>query len=426
VRTLRWAIPALLVAAACSGSSEAAPTTAAESLPATTVATTTTTVPPTTTTTTLPPATTTTTLPSTATTTVPLTTAPPPRQFWIAATGDTLIHEALAIAAAGHAGGDGFDFHPLLAATEPYISAADLAICHFEGTISPDNTNLEYQSGHSHPAIFNVPHQIAGALAEVGFDACSTASNHSFDRGSQGVYDTLDVFDRYGVAHAGTARSPEERVPRLYDAAGVAVGHLSYTAFTNFAFESEERRWELDIADTEAILADAAAIRERGAEFVILSIHWGVEYQVQPTPGQVAMAEELLASPDLDLILGHHTHVVSPIEWIGDEVVVYGLGNYISNIRGLSDGTKIGGEDGMIVHLRVREGRDGRFTVREVRFTPLWVHPRTKQVLVVADALVGGPGAYRAALQASWERSLARALLFEPEGVEVTGGAPPG
>jgi len=132
------------------------------------------------------------------------------------------------------------------------------------------------------------------------------------------------------------------------------------------------------------------------------------------------MAEELLASPDLDLILGHHTHVVSPIDWVGDEVVIYGIGNFISNIRGLSDGTKIGGEDGMIVHLRVQEDETGRFTVREVLFTPLWVHPETKQVLVVADELQD-PGEYEAALQASWDRTLERALLFEPENVAVTG-----
>ncbi|MDX1449962.1 MAG: hypothetical protein R3246_12965, partial [Acidimicrobiia bacterium] len=67
----------------------------------------------------------------------------------------------------------------------------------------------------------------------------------------------------------------------------------------------------------------------------------------------------------------------------------------------------------------VREGADGRFTVRQVRFTPLWVHPETKEVLVVADALARDPGGYGAALQASWERTLERALLFDPEGVSV-------
>jgi poly-gamma-glutamate synthesis protein (capsule biosynthesis protein) len=411
---VRFVVVFVLVAAACSTTSGVAPApTTLAALTTSTAAPTTTTAPPPTTTTSPPPTTTTTTQPTTT------TTEPPLREFTIAATGDTLIHESLADRAREHAGGEGFDFYPLLAAVEPYIAPADLAICHFEGTLSPDNTNLEYQSGQTHPAIFNVPHEIAGALVEVGFDACSTASNHSLDRGSQGVYDTLDVLDRYGIRHAGTARSPEERAPRLYAAGGVPVGHLSYTAFTNFGFEAIDRSWELDVADTEAILADAAAIRERGAEFVILSIHWGVEYQVQPTAGQVEMAEQLLSSPDLDLIIGHHTHVVSPIDRVGDEVVLYGVGNFISNIRGLSDGTKIGGEDGMIVHLRVQEDESGRFTVREVRFTPLWVHPDTKQVLVVADALQD-PGEYEAALQASWERSLERALLLEPEGVSVS------
>lgn len=392
----------------------AAPTAAAPVDGATTI-----TAPPATATTTPPPTTTTT--PATGTTTLPRTTVPAPREFWIAATGDTLIHQALAAAAAAHAGEGGYDFHPLLAATAPHISSADLAICHLEGTLSPDNTGLLYQSGQSHPALFNAPHQVAAALAKVGFDACSTASNHSSDRGSQGIADTLEVLERYGIGHAGTARSALERGPRVYDAGGVVVGHLSYTAFSNAGFPPADRAWELDRFDVEAVLADAALARRLGAEFVVLSVHWGVEYQVQPTAAQVAQAEELLASPDLDLILGHHTHVVSPIDWVGDEVVVYGLGNYFSNIRGLSSGAKIGGEDGMIVHLRVREGEDGRFTVREVRFTPLWVHPETKQVLVVADALAGDPGVYEAALRASWERTVERALLFEPSRVSVAG-----
>lgn len=415
---LRPVVALAVVAAACAASGEPAPTTAAA---VATAASTEAPVPTTAATSTLPEAS----ITAPSVTASPATTTEVPleerRVFTIAAAGDVLIHEALADAAAAHAGGAGYDFVPLLAPVEPWISPADLAICHLEGTLSPDNTGLLYQSGQEHPALFNAPREVAGALEAVGFDACSTASNHSLDRGTEGIHETLDVLDAFGIRHAGTARTEGERGPRLYEVDGVVVGHLSYTFATNVWFSSAERTWELDLLDPDAILADAALARSEGAEFVILSLHWGVEYQPEPTGAQVALAERLLASPDLDLILGHHSHVVSPIDWVGDEIVVYGMGNLISNIRGLPDGTKVGGEDGMIVGIVVREQDDGSFRAESVELTPTWVHPATKQVLPVAETLATGGGSYEAALRASWERTLARALAFEPGRVTVTG-----
>jgi poly-gamma-glutamate synthesis protein (capsule biosynthesis protein) len=337
------------------------------------------------------------------------------RSFTIAATGDVLIHEAIATVARPT---DGYDFAPLLAPIGRWLEPADLAICHLEGTLSPTNTGLLYQQGDTHPAYFNAPREVADALAATGYDACSTASNHALDRGSDGITETLDVLDGAGIAHAGTARNPAEQGASLYEVTGVVVGHISATFGTNVA-GSPDRPWEVDRIDTEALLAEANRAREQGAEFVVLSLHWGTEYRPQPTQYQVDLADALLGSADIDLILGHHAHVVQPIDRIGDEVVVYGMGNHISNIRGRADGSKNGGEDGVIVHITVTEQTDGGFLATEVRFTPTWVDPVTKEVLPVAVALqTDNPNV--GALEASWLRTVERISLFGALGVEPT------
>ncbi len=406
------AMAALLVSA-CSGEALPLPsTTTNDTAPAPTVIRTPATIGATPTTTTTIPAPTSTRPPPPETTT---TTTAPRRSFTVAASGDVLIHEAISLAART---AEGYDFTPLFEPIAAWIESADLAICHLEGTLSPTNTGLLYQFEQSHPALFNAPHEVAEALAATGYDACSTASNHSLDRGFTGITETLEVLDDAGLGHAGTARTPEEQGPSLYQVAGVTVGHLSATLGTNVP-GSSDRPWEVDRIDADRLLADADEARLMGAEFVVVSLHWGTEYQPTPNGSQTGLAEILLASPDIDLILGHHAHVVQPIDRINGKIVVYGMGNHLSNIRGLPDGSKLGGEDGVIVHLTVTERPDGGFEVTEVRFTPTWVDPVTKQVLAVATGLASGnPNTW--ALEESWRRTLERVGLFDAEGIEPT------
>ncbi|HEX2023588.1 MAG TPA: CapA family protein, partial [Acidimicrobiales bacterium] len=136
----------------------------------------------------------------------PPTTAPPSTTFTIAASGDFLAHRPVVARAAGYGrtSGQAYDFRPMLAAVEPVVSAADLAICHLETPLSPDGRDL---SGFP---TFNVPGDLATAIAAAGYDTCSLASNHSLDRGPAGVAATLGVLDAAGIGHAGTARTPEE------------------------------------------------------------------------------------------------------------------------------------------------------------------------------------------------------------------------
>ena len=335
------------------------------------------------------------------------------RSFTLTAGGDILIHRTLAQIADANAPGVGvYDFAPMLAPIEPWVGEADLAICHLEGALDPQNTGLSYYP------LFNAPHEVADALAAAGYDACSTAGNHTMDHGFTGVSDTLDVLDAAGIGHAGSARSAAERLPSLYEANGVTVGHISYTYGTNGIPAPSDKPWAVNlIGDGDAILGDARWARDHGAEFVIVSIHWGTEYQVRPTAGQTDLAERLLASHDIDLILGTHVHVVQPIGRVNGEVVVYGMGNQLSNMR--TYGGHTGTEDGVMVHFTVRE-LGGRFLVTSTKYTPTWVHPTTKAATPVAHTLAYGPGTYRSDLEASLQRSVDRVTLLGSAGIALS------
>jgi poly-gamma-glutamate synthesis protein (capsule biosynthesis protein) len=296
------------------------------------------------------------------------TTAPPLRSFTLVASGDLLPHTPLHDQARADGGASGveYDFRPMLAGIGDRVAAADLAICHLETMLSFDNSRL---SGYP---MFLAPFQLADAIAVTGYDACSVASNHALDRGAPGMASTLAHLERVGLRHAGGARSAEEQAtPSIYEVHGIRIGHLSYAyGFNGFELPADAP-WTVNRIDVPTILAEAARARAAGAEFVVLSLHWGAEYRHAPTPDQEQLAAQLLASPDVDLILGHHAHVVQPVGRVGDEVVVYGMGNLLSNQR---NDTRLGTQEGVLVSLEVRErSPGGGFAVTSVQVSPTYV-----------------------------------------------------
>jgi hypothetical protein len=335
---------------------------------------------------------------------------PPPRSFTIAASGDLLVHEPIWERAAGYgaASGQAFDFRPMFARVRSLIARADLAICHLETPLSRDNRELS-----SYP-VFSVPWQVSEAIAWTGYDRCSTASNHSLDRGLDGIRATLEALDAARVGHAGTARTRREARPALFEVKDVVVAHLSYTYGLNGFRLSAERRWAVNVIDTPRILRDARDAKARGAEFVIVSLHWGEEFQSRPTTAQRPLAKRLLASPAVDLILGHHAHVVQPIAKLRGKYVVYGMGNFLSNMSAAC--CPLATQDGIILRLRIDE-RVNRFVISSVRYIPIWVEQGTTwRILPVARALRSAqtPPEVRAALRESWRRTVQAVTSLEP------------
>ena len=162
--------------------------------------------------------------------------AKPADSFTVVATGDVLIHPALTEQA--EADGDGQrDFAPLFAGVKPVIEAADLAICHMEVPLATADGPFE-----GYP-LFYAPPEVAEAVAATGYDTCSTASNHTFDHGAEGVTTTLDALDAAKIGHTGSARTEQEAdTPLVTEVNGVKVGQVSFTFDFNQGTEEPEHR----------------------------------------------------------------------------------------------------------------------------------------------------------------------------------------
>ncbi|MEV7072497.1 CapA family protein [Streptomyces sp. NPDC093990] len=285
----------------------------------------------------------------------PAPAAAAPRGFTLVASGDVLPHSSIIDRARFDAGGSGYDFRPMLAGIRPVVSGADLALCHMETVYGANGDYTGYP-------VFKSPPEVARALAVTGYDGCSTASNHSLDDGAEGIRRTLDALDRAGVRHAGSARTEAEaRTVTVLRAGPAKVAHLAYTYDTNGIPLPQGQPWAVNPMDENKILADARAARKAGADVVVVSLHWGTEWQDAPDEQQLALARDLTAArtggrPDVDLILGTHAHVPQAYEKVNGTWVVYGMGDQIA------------GE--MFNHEGVQDPRGNQSTLARFTFAP--------------------------------------------------------
>lgn len=207
--------------------------------------------------------------------------SPEPRTVSINYSGDLLWHTPLFDAARRYAEGTDaeMNFLPMLEGLSTYVSAADLAICHSEVPFAPQGGPYT-----GYPA-FSAPQEIADTYPVVGWDICTTASNHSLDVGFDGLVRTLDVHDRVGVKTSGTYRSAEDSTqPTMFTTDnGVKIAVVSATFSLNGIPLPDGKPWAVQMLDVEQVLANARAAREQDADIVVVHMHAGEE-------------EELLAS----------------------------------------------------------------------------------------------------------------------------------
>ncbi|MDP8908708.1 MAG: CapA family protein, partial [Chloroflexota bacterium] len=208
-------------------------------------------------------------------------------RFTVAASGDLLIHAPIYQRAQALSGGGDYDFRPMLEPIKRYIAGADLAICHVETPLVP-GPPLGYPS-------FRTPPALADAVKATGWDVCSTASNHSLDAGQAGIATTRRALSRSGVLHTGSFASPaQRRQPLIVPVKGVKLAFLSYTEMTNGL--PLPNPWSVNLARPKRILADARRARDRGAEVVVVNLHWGQEFQHTPSAAQLRIARKLTRS----------------------------------------------------------------------------------------------------------------------------------
>ncbi|MER5833698.1 CapA family protein [Streptomyces sp. NPDC002130] len=261
------------------------------------------------------------------------------RGFTLVASGDVLPHSTIIDRARFDAGGTGYDFRPMLAGIRSVVSRADVALCHMETVYGANGVYTGYPT-------FKSPPEVARALAVTGYDGCSTASNHTLDDGADGIRRTLDALDRAGVRHAGSARTEEEaRTVTVLEAGPAKVAHLAYTYDTNGIPLPDGQPWAVNLTDEARIVEDARAARRAGADVVVVSLHWGTEWQDAPDDRQLTLAGSLTAArtgsrPDIDLVLGTHAHVPQAYEKVNGTWVIYGMGDQIAGEMTNHEGAK--------------------------------------------------------------------------------------
>ncbi|UKA47992.1 CapA family protein [Arthrobacter sp. FW305-123] len=280
----------------------------------------------------------------------------------ITVTGDMLVHTQLwqqARADAAALGQPGYTFVPLLEGQRRYIRNSDLAICHQETPVAaPEGPFSAYPS-------FNVPPQIITASKDVGYKACTTASNHTIDRGTEGLLRTLDALDAAGLKHTGSYRTEaasKEILMLQTDAAKVAVIIGTY----GHNGQIPEYPWLVDELDPATMIAKAKQAKALGADIVLGVMHAGDEYASEANAQQQEVAHALVDSGQFTMIYGHHTHSVLPIENYKGTWIVYGLGNGVTE---LSPWYVLNNE-GLLVRAQFSQNTAGVWSVSDLAWAP--------------------------------------------------------
>ena len=301
------------------------------------------------------------------------TTVVPTKAITFAFVGDVLSHTPLIDQAKRTAIANStpelqldYDFRPMFLDIKPLVSGVDVAVCHLETPIAPDGEELS-----TYP-FFGVPKEITTAIADSGFDRCSTASNHTYDRGNDGIDATINALEDAGIDQSGMARTPEEIEPHIFTVKGIKLCHLSYTFSYNGLTMPDETQWRSAIINTKRILRDAQRARELGAQATIVSMHWGTEKDSNANSMQTSIADELTASGLVDLIVGHHAHVVQPTNQVNGIWVMYGLGNVLSNLP-TDERWPINSQDAVIATTSLTISSFGKAVFDKPVMHPTWV-----------------------------------------------------
>jgi poly-gamma-glutamate synthesis protein (capsule biosynthesis protein) len=294
----------------------------------------------------------------------------PPPSIELVAVGDNLIHiQIVTSSAVSRDGKPGYDFGPVYQYVKEDIAAADIAFINQETLFAGERFGL---SGYPQ---FNGPVELGQTLVDLGFDVVNHATNHVMDAGEAAVRVTIDYWeDRPDITYLGIHASPEARErPKLVEANGIRLGFLSYTYGTNGLPVPRNAPYLVSLTDTAIMAQEIDAIRPL-CDYLIVSMHWGDEYDHKPTRRQEELAL-FLAQRNVDLVLGHHPHVLQEMRSVkrpdgADMLVFFSLGNFVSAQNRLP--TLLGGM--AKVTLARAGGADGPVRWTAASLTPLVTH----------------------------------------------------
>ena len=302
-----------------------------------------------------------------ATETVPAESAKAPERRVVSfiGAGDNIVYYGNVRDAASLAEKDGrkYNFKPTYSSVSDMISAADIAFINQETLMCGDGYAFSY-----YPT-FNGPQDMVYDLAELGFDIVNIANNHMLDKGEKGLSRTIDFWRSVeGITLIGGYKTHDEYLqPHFVEKNGVTIAFLSYTFMTNSLSLPENSPMVVPYPVKADIQKQVAEARQN-ADCVMVSVHWGEENVFTPNDEQREFAA-YLTGLDVDVIIGHHPHVIQPIEWMKnpetghDTLCIFSLGNFVAEMS--NDYNMLGG----LISFQIVK-TDNVVSIEEVRFYP--------------------------------------------------------
>ncbi len=295
----------------------------------------------------------------------------------LVAVGDVMMHQPQ-ITNAFNAKTKTYDMTSYFSEVRNILTQGDWVVANLETTLAGADAG-----GYSGYPQFNSPVELADALKYAGFNVITTANNHSLDRRELGVIRTLKHLRERGFETTGTADSLENANSKLIlTKQDIKMGFLAYTYGTNGIPIPANKDYLVNLIDINRMIADIKQIRKLGADLVVVSMHYGNEYQRMPSEQQIEWSTALIKA-GADIILGSHPHVVQPMQWVEVKqsdgsvhkgLILYSMGNFISSqVRDYKD-------IGIIAQIEVSKSfPQGIAQVDRVDFIPTYVNREVKQ-----------------------------------------------
>lgn len=278
--------------------------------------------------------------------------------------GDALIHPAVYNDAKRNS--STYNFKKMFTEVEKIISDYDLKFYNQETVIGGASLGV---SGYP---TFNSPDAIGNDLIATGFNVVNLASNHTMDKGSVGATYSANFWkNKEGVYAIGSyTNSTERNNIVIKEMNGITYAILSYAYGTNGLPVPSGKEYLINLYSDAKAKQDIEKIRDK-VDVLMVSMHWGTEYVLEPTSEQKREAN-YLASLGVDVIIGHHPHVLQPVTFIDDTLVIYSLGNMISNQWVLGTEKNIGLTVAFDVEKHVENGKSS-VKITNVKADLTWV-----------------------------------------------------
>jgi len=298
---------------------------------------------------------------------------PPSDSFFITiiAAGDNIIHDPILAASYSN---NVYSFDSVYEKIKTYIAPSDIAFVNQETILG--NKTLGYSGYPS----FSTPNEAGAALAAAGFDVIGHATNHIMDKGEAGVISTMDYWDSLeGISYLGIHRSEDDKTnhPVILSKNNFKVGFLAYTYGTNAIPLPRGKPYLVSLINREIMAKEIDALRPL-CDYLVVSVHWGDEYSPEPSAYQTGLAA-FFAEHNVDLVIGHHPHVLQRFEILPraggkSTLCFYSLGNFLSAHFRPEKEALLGG----LAYIKLKKTGE-KVSVEESGFIPTITHYDAKQ-----------------------------------------------